>query len=1166
MAARFDSGSLETYGAVQSTGAEVTVPDAALLFTGDYSRSGTDLTITGSDGAKFVVAGYFETDTPPSLMSPTGGGLTGDVVTALAGPQYPGMYAQAGGGAASAAKEIGKVQTLEGSGTVVRTNGVTETLKVGDPVYEGDVVMTGPASKMGIGFVDGTVFSMSASARMVLNSLIYDANGSDNSMLFSLVEGSFVFAAGQIAPTGDMKIQTPVATMGIRGTAPTVDIIKTALGNVVNFSIVPDPDDGHIGNYTLYNTETGAVIGNISSTGSTWSLNVNGTITEFDKSEDDLLRDAEAINQINNVYNTYQTNTQNQQNPQAGPENNPPPSSGGFNTNPNQGENVDGSGQNNGGGEQQQQQQQQDDSQPGNNAPPSGDQTNNDPPPVIDDPEDPGVNVINGTEFDDNGEIVDGVQNPPALVGTNGNDFIYGHAGDDHITALGGDDFVFAGDGDDTIVGATGAGDDFYDGGEGTDTAVYTSTNNDVIVNLVDSTVQGNDIGIDTIASLERFVMGGGNDTLIVNADTGWFFDGGDGIDTIQIAGDLNIDTATMQSDAINVEVIDMGNDDANTLTMSVDDFIDPQNDTGTIQIRGNDGDKVVLTNLQPSDPEADFPGGFYQGSWQLAGTTELDGVDYNIYLFFEPQSSVPLGIAQIEVGVDVVEQSVIETVQDVFQEPDFGNDFTGLETIQFASFDSTETGSSYSLNNGSVRWLSGWQEINDDHPPAENGDPDDGEIFISNDPATSPGNQQLTLTDNDLEAGSPDFIQRSADLSGAAKAVLSFNFRRVDMEENDDIHIYAFKPDQNPQLIGTISGTGTDDETYQTATFDITAFISSDTTIRFGVDDLIDNGDTLYVDNVTIFQYGPEQVPANMDVGPNGLFDSILLGTLDNDEPEFDDGNELALGFRGDDTLVGLEGNDVLIGGAGNDHLEGDVTSSNLKGSDILLGGPGNDTILGSRGKDFIQGDDGNDEINGNRGDDIIFGGRGKDDIRGGRGDDDIRGGRGDDTIFGGRGNDVIRGGRGDDVISGGRGNDVIRGGRGDDTLIGGKGDDILSGGLGENTFVFDGLNDGVDTITDFGSLDALDLTELLVDAFPDGLPSGQELSEIINQYVQALEDGNGNVSIGVDTNGETGGSEFTEIAVLRNVGEDVSVGINIGGNATSILSDEPVPAETIT
>jgi hypothetical protein len=96
--------------------------------------------------------------------------------------------------------------------------------KVGDPVYQGDVVRTGADGRVGINFTDGTSFNLSNNANMALNEFVYDPNGKSNSTLFNLSKGTFTFVAGKIAKTGDMKIDTPVATMGIRGTTPHVEI------------------------------------------------------------------------------------------------------------------------------------------------------------------------------------------------------------------------------------------------------------------------------------------------------------------------------------------------------------------------------------------------------------------------------------------------------------------------------------------------------------------------------------------------------------------------------------------------------------------------------------------------------------------------------------------------------------------------------------------------------------------------------------------------------------------------------------------------------------------------------------------------------------------------------------------------------------------------------
>ena len=77
---------------------------------------------------------------------------------------------------------------------------------------------------VGINFTDGTSFNLSSNARMALNEFVYEPDGKSNSTLFSLSKGTFTFVAGKVAKTGDMKIDTPVATMGVRGTTPHIEI------------------------------------------------------------------------------------------------------------------------------------------------------------------------------------------------------------------------------------------------------------------------------------------------------------------------------------------------------------------------------------------------------------------------------------------------------------------------------------------------------------------------------------------------------------------------------------------------------------------------------------------------------------------------------------------------------------------------------------------------------------------------------------------------------------------------------------------------------------------------------------------------------------------------------------------------------------------------------
>jgi hypothetical protein len=140
---------------------------------------------------------------------------------------------------------IGKIESLSGQVTIKHTDavvvqaGLGNGSKVGDSVFLGDTVDTGPNSKLGVAFTDGTAFNLSANAHMILDQYVYDPNGKSNASLFSLSKGAFTFIAGQVAKTGDMKVNTPVATMGIRGTAPHVEIAEDG---TVRFSTLIEED------------------------------------------------------------------------------------------------------------------------------------------------------------------------------------------------------------------------------------------------------------------------------------------------------------------------------------------------------------------------------------------------------------------------------------------------------------------------------------------------------------------------------------------------------------------------------------------------------------------------------------------------------------------------------------------------------------------------------------------------------------------------------------------------------------------------------------------------------------------------------------------------------------------------------------------------------------
>lgn len=133
------------------------------------------------------------------------------------------------------ASPVGKVITLTGAVRIEHSAAVivqanlpasgSGPTKVGDAVFRGDLIQTGADGKLGVTLADGTSFNVSPNASMEVDEFVYDPKGHSNSALLSLTKGTFTFLAGAIAHDGDLKIDTPVATMGIRGTAPRVEIL-----------------------------------------------------------------------------------------------------------------------------------------------------------------------------------------------------------------------------------------------------------------------------------------------------------------------------------------------------------------------------------------------------------------------------------------------------------------------------------------------------------------------------------------------------------------------------------------------------------------------------------------------------------------------------------------------------------------------------------------------------------------------------------------------------------------------------------------------------------------------------------------------------------------------------------------------------------------------------
>jgi hypothetical protein len=164
--------------------------------------------------------------------------------------------------AADAPEEpIGNVAKVTGSASVIR-NDKTTPLKVKDDIYLNDVVQTGANSALGITFIDATTFNLKASTKITIDNYVYEEGGKSNAAIFDVAKGTAAFVAASVAKTGDMKITTPTATLGIRGTTGLVEVPEGAAANNPNnvaVKLYPDAD-GRVGRIEV-NDRAGARLG-----------------------------------------------------------------------------------------------------------------------------------------------------------------------------------------------------------------------------------------------------------------------------------------------------------------------------------------------------------------------------------------------------------------------------------------------------------------------------------------------------------------------------------------------------------------------------------------------------------------------------------------------------------------------------------------------------------------------------------------------------------------------------------------------------------------------------------------------------------------------------------------------------------------------------------------
>ncbi len=115
-----------------------------------------------------------------------------------------------------AAQSIGSARSITNQVDGV-LHGATRSLAVGSDVFSNEVVRTGDAASAPLVFLDSTNLSVGPRSSVKLDRFVYNPDRNSGRVVVRASRGIFRFVTGS-QPSRDYTVETPVATIGVRGT------------------------------------------------------------------------------------------------------------------------------------------------------------------------------------------------------------------------------------------------------------------------------------------------------------------------------------------------------------------------------------------------------------------------------------------------------------------------------------------------------------------------------------------------------------------------------------------------------------------------------------------------------------------------------------------------------------------------------------------------------------------------------------------------------------------------------------------------------------------------------------------------------------------------------------------------------------------------------------
>ncbi len=151
-------------------------------------------------------------------------------------------------------ESIGVNSAVKGDVTIQSGEQQAKQAVIKEPVLLGDVVKSNEVGSLQVLLKDQTVFTVGPDCNLTIDKFVYDPTKDTNSMSASVQKGMFRFMSGNISKSGpdSVSIETPIASMGIRGTMVEGLIGPEAIEMAQNAGVLPESAQVDTENATLF--------------------------------------------------------------------------------------------------------------------------------------------------------------------------------------------------------------------------------------------------------------------------------------------------------------------------------------------------------------------------------------------------------------------------------------------------------------------------------------------------------------------------------------------------------------------------------------------------------------------------------------------------------------------------------------------------------------------------------------------------------------------------------------------------------------------------------------------------------------------------------------------------------------------------------------------------